>query len=348
MTLYPLIHLLSDGQFQTGTLLGEQLGISRTAVWKQVKQLPSLGFEVITKKNVGYCLARPLQLLDVEALQAELLAAKSSLWLSFVPVIDSTNAELIRRLATEAALPLGIKGHNVEDQTIQNKPSNALMLAEMQTAGRGRRGRSWFSPYAASLSLSISFQMEGGANVLQGLSLAVGVVVKEVLETQGILGVQLKWPNDLYLSTAEHVNGAKLGGILIELSGDLAGPCNVVVGLGLNVFRTQPPEAIDQPLAFLSDVIEETAICRTRLAAKLALALEQLLSNFAAEGFRPWQAGWNAAHVWAGQAASIITPSQQVQVVLGGVTATGELQVTYNDGSSGLINAGEVSVRARE
>lgn len=338
MTLYPLIHLLSDGQFQTGTLLGEQLGISRTAVWKQVKQLPSLGLEILTKKNAGYCLVKPLQLLQVEALQAELLAANSSLELSFLPVIDSTNAELARRLVNNSQSTKNFKA----------KPTNTLMLAEMQTAGRGRRGRSWFSPYAASLSLSISFQMEGGANVLQGLSLAVGVVVKEVLETQGILGVQLKWPNDLYLSTAEHVNGAKLGGILIELSGDLAGPCNVVVGVGLNIFRTQPPEAIDQPLVFLSDVIDEAAICRTRLAAKLALALEQLLSNFAAEGFRPWQAGWNAAHVWAGQAAYIITPSQQVPVMLGGVTASGELQVTYEDASSGLINAGEVSVRARE
>lgn len=325
MNLYPLIKLLSNGEFKTGTLLGEELGISRTAVWKQIKQLPNLGLQVITKKSEGYSLSQPLYLLDISLLDSKLKAANSSLALSFYPVIDSTNSELARRA-----------------------PANALLVAEMQTAGRGRRGRDWFSPYAASLSLSISFQMEGGANVLQGLSLAVGVVVKEVLETQGILGVQLKWPNDLYLSTAEHVNGAKLGGILIELSGDLAGPCNVVVGVGLNIFRTQPPEAIDQPLVFLSDVIDEAAICRTRLAAALALALEQLLSNFAAEGFRPWQAGWNAAHVWAGQAAYIITPSQQVPVMLGGVTATGELQVTYNDGSSGLINAGEVSVRARE
>lgn len=329
MNLYPLIKLLSNGQFQTGTQLGEQLGISRAAIWKQIQQLPSLGLEIITKKNDGYCLAQPLQLLDIEQLQAQLLAAHSSLALSFYPVIDSTNAELARCLANgEAASP-------------------RLLLAEKQTAGRGRRGRDWFSPYAASLSLSLSCQVEGGANALQGLSLAVGVVIKEVLEQQGINGVQLKWPNDLYL------NNAKLGGILIELSGDFSGPCNLVVGLGLNVFRPQQPEEldwekIDQPVTFLSDTDSNFTLCRTRLAADLALALEQLLINFSVQGFEPWQERWNAAHIWAGEKAFIITPNQQVAVTLGGVNAIGELQVTYDDGLQGLINAGEVSVRVRE
>lgn len=325
MNLYPLIKLLSNGQFQTGTQLGEQLGVSRTAIWKQVQQLPSLGLDVITKKNEGYCLAKPLQLLDVELLEVQLLAANSALALNFYPVIDSTNAELARRLAAgETRQPL-------------------LLLAEMQTAGRGRRGRDWFSPYAASLSLSLSVQVETGANALQGLSLAVGVVIKEVLEQQGVKGVQLKWPNDLYL------NNAKLGGILIELSGDFSGPCNLVVGVGLNVFCPQQalPAELDQPVAFLSG-LNGVELCRTRLAAELALALEQLLSDYAKEGFIPWQAKWNAAHIWAGEKAFIITPAQQVAVTLGGVTNMGELQVTYEDGSQGIINAGEVSVRTRE
>lgn len=324
MNLYPLIKLLSNGQFQTGTQLGQQLGISRAAIWKQIQQLPSLGLDIITKKNDGYCLAQPLQLLNIERLQAQLLAVNSSLVLDFSPVIDSTNAELARCLANgETASP-------------------RLLLAEKQTAGRGRRGRDWFSPYAASLSLSLSFQVEGGANALQGLSLAVGVVIKEVLEQQGINGVQLKWPNDLYL------NNAKLGGILIELSGDFSGPCNLVVGLGLNVFRPQRPLVLDQPVAFLSDTDPNFTLCRTRLAADLALALEQLLINFSVQGFEPWQARWNTAHIWAGKKAFIITPNQQVAVTLGGVNAIGELQVTYDDGLQGLINAGEVSVRARE
>lgn len=325
MNLYPLIKLLSNGQFQTGTRLGEQLGISRTAVWKQIKQLSGLGLEVVTKKSEGYSLPQPLQLLDINLIAAKLEAASSSLALDFLPVIDSTNLELTRRLANKDLAP-----------AIQ--ANNTLLIAEMQTAGRGRRGRDWFSPYAASLSMSISFKMEGGANVLQALSLAVGVVTKEVLSQHGVAEVELKWPNDLYLKDA------KLGGILIELSGDLAGPCNVVVGLGLNVFRTQQPASIEQPVAYLSDLLG-VAVCRSDLVADLALALEVLLKNYALEGFKPWQARWNAAHVWKGKKAFIITPQQKVAVTLAGVTETGELEVTYEDGSQGVINAGEVSVR---
>lgn len=327
MNLYPLIKLLSNGQFQTGTQLGEQLGISRTAVWKQIKQLQALGLEVITKKNEGYSFAQPIQLLDTRLIKSRLDAAHSSLVLDFLPVVDSTNLELTRRLANK-------------DLVSKNASANTLLIAEKQTAGRGRRGRNWSSPYAASLSLSLSFKVEGGANVLQGLSLAVGVVTKDVLSLHGIKDVLLKWPNDLYL------NDAKLGGILIELSGDLAGPCNVIVGLGLNVFRTQQAIDVDQPVAYLSDGAN-AAICRASLAADLAMAIEKLLINYAIEGFMPWQEKWNAAHIWTGRKASIITPNKNLAVTLGGVTNTGELQVTYEDGSQGVINAGEVSVRTR-
>lgn len=328
MNLYPLIKLLSNGEFQTGTLLGERLGISRTAIWKQIKQLQALGLEVITKKNEGYSLSQPLYLLDISLLDSKLKAANSSLALDFLPVVDSTNLELTRRLANKELIP-------------KSASANTLLIAEKQTAGRGRRGRDWCSPYAASLSMSLSFKVEGGANVLQALSLAVGVVIKEVLSLHGANEVQLKWPNDLYLKDA------KLGGILIELSGDLAGPCNLVVGVGLNVFRTQQILAVDQPVAYLSDVVGD-ALCRASLAADLALAIEKLLANYAVEGFLPWQEKWNKAHVWSGRKASIITPSKTLVVTLGGVTQTGELQVIYTDGTQGVINAGEVSVRAVE
>lgn len=328
MNLYPLIKLLSNGKFQTGTLLGEQLGISRTAVWKQIQQLQGLGLQILTKRSEGYCLAQPLQLLDINLIKTRLQMSGSLLALDFLPVIDSTNLELARRLANKDLTPITL-------------PTSALLIAEMQTAGRGRRGRSWVSPYAASLSMSLNFKVEAGANVLQGLSLAIGVVIKNTLISHGVEGVQLKWPNDLYLK------GTKLGGILIELSGDLAGPCNVVVGLGLNVFRIQQVLEVDQPVAYLSDAVD-VAVCRSSLAVDLALAIEKLLTNYATEGFKPWQTEWNDAHVWQGKEAFILTPNQSLAVVLGGVTETGELQVTYEDGRQGVINAGEVSVRVAE
>lgn len=323
MNLYPLINLLSDGKFQTGTQLGVKLGISRTAVWKQIQQLPGLGLDIITKKNSGYCLDNPLDLLDIELIKSKLEEYASSIFVEFYPVIDSTNLELSRRF------------------NAAEKLNKHLILAEMQTAGRGRRGRDWFSPYASSLSMSIAWQVEGGANVLQGLSLAVGVVIKNTLEKYNIEGIKLKWPNDLY------INNAKLGGILIELSGDLAGPCNLIVGFGVNVTRPSQSLVLDQPIVFLSD-LKGVTVCRSSLAADLAVGVERLLVSYPAEGFIPWQKDWNTAHIWTNKKANIITPQATTPVVLAGVNAIGELQVTYKDGSEGSINSGEVSVRAIE
>jgi len=322
MNLYPLIKLLSKGQFQTGTQLGEILGISRTAVWKQIQQLSGLGLEVVTKKNNGYKLHEPLHLIDLDIVQNSLQKANSSLVLNFFSTLDSTNSELSRRIS--------------KDPDSANKQ---FLLTENQTAGRGRRGRDWYSPYAASLSMSLSFKVEGGANVLQALSLAVGVEIKRVLEKHGINNVLLKWPNDLYL------NDSKLGGILIELKGDLAGPCNLIVGFGINVFRPKRIPDLDQPIAFLSDV-KKAGICRSKLAAELALAVDKLVTDYPEKGFKPFKDAWNEAHIWKGKKANIISSNQSISVILGGVTATGELQVVYEDGSSGVINAGEVSVRA--
>lgn len=320
MNLYPLIKLLSDGKFQTGTQLGLKLGISRTAVWKQIQQLEGLGLEVVTKKNEGYCLLEPLDLLDFEKIKQSLSEANSLLISEFYPVIDSTNLEFSRRISAGEEF----KHH--------------LILAEKQTAGRGRRGRDWISPYASSLSMSICWRVEAGANVLQGLSLAVGVVIKNVLAKHQMSDIQLKWPNDLYL------NNTKVGGILIELSGDLAGPCNLVVGFGLNVYSSQLALAVDQPVAFLSDV-NDTEICRTSLAVDLALEVEKLLKDYPVNGFKPWQDSWNSAHVWQGVEANLMTPLNVTPVTLGGVNELGELQVTYSDGSKGSINSGEISVR---
>lgn len=321
MNLYPLIKLLSNGQFQTGTQLGDALGVSRTAVWKQVQQLPSLGLDVITKKNDGYKLSEPLSLLDINLIVTKLKQAHSPLVVSFFPSLDSTNLELSRRITKEPEL--------LDKQ---------LVLVEKQTAGRGRRGREWYSPYASSLSISFGFKVEGGANVLQALSLAVAVVTKRVLAKQGVKDILLKWPNDLYL------NNTKLGGILIELKGDLAGPCNVIIGLGINVFRTKNLPNLDQPIVFLNDVKEN--ICRSVLAVEIALAIDELVTNYPITGFKPFQDEWNEAHIWKNQNAHIITSNESVAVTLGGVNEIGELQVTYSDGSAGLINAGEVSVRA--
>ncbi|SFX68441.1 biotin--[acetyl-CoA-carboxylase] ligase [Marinospirillum alkaliphilum] len=322
MNLYPLIKALSDGKFHSGTELGELLGVSRTAIWKQVQQLSSWGLNYSTEKNAGYALQQPLSLLDLQQINQLLKRHASQLQAEVVPQVDSTNTELSRRIAS---------GQLVH---------GTLLLAEMQTGGRGRRGRNWQSPLGSSISLSICWQFDAGANALQGLSLAIGVAVRRVLANYGLANIGLKWPNDIY------AQNAKLGGILIEVFGDFAGPCQLVIGLGLNYQRTDLMNELDQPVTSLSDLNAQLP-SRSQLCSDLAFAIEQVVTVFSESGFKPFKAEWNAAHIWQGQKAVIIAVNDETPVRLGGVNDLGELEVTDTDGSRRFINAGEVSVRVK-
>ncbi|MBE0505412.1 MAG: biotin--[acetyl-CoA-carboxylase] ligase [Marinospirillum sp.] len=320
MNLYPLIKILADGRFHTGTVLGSILGISRTAVWKQVRRLSVLGLEYQMDKPRGYALLSPLDLLDSSTIQSLLSDSSPALKAETIPTIDSTNMELLRRVNQ------GLSIHGT------------LLTAEMQTLGRGRRGRGWFSPFASSISMSIGWDFDGSANELQGLSLAVGVAIQKALQGLNIEGAGLKWPNDIY--TAQ----GKLGGILIEITGDLAGPCQLIVGVGINVVSNSFANEVDQAVGFI-DQLSTDVPTRSQIVVACAEEVVKVLEQFQVNGFSFWQDEWNKRHIWAGQAAKIITQKGETAVVLGGVNAMGELEVVYPSGERAYINSGEVSVR---
>lgn len=326
MNLYPLIQELSDGEYHTGTQLGEQLQVSRTAIWKQIQKLPELGIEILANRQQGYRLEQPLDLLDSKMIdQAPQFAGLTDWVFKVEPVVDSTNFQLISRVK------------QASDTTKQ------LLAAEMQTSGRGRRGRSWESPFASSISCSLACTFEGPAQELQGLSLAVGVLVEAVLADHGFADLGLKWPNDIYYQ------GAKLGGILIEVSGDLAGPCQLVVGVGLNIYPPAnfDPQVIDQPISFLCPAPQAKASrLRSSIVAALGVRLAELLDSYAVKGFAPWQDRWNQLHIWADQDAYVVTPGKAEAVTLKQVNELGELLVIDAQGQEKRLNAGEVSLRA--
>ena len=320
MNLYPLIKILADGNFHTGTQLGEYLGISRTAIWKQIQQLPTLGLEYITEKPRGYALTKPLDLLDADSIRTLLCRDCPDVHVEVLTSVDSTNMELSRRVSN--------------GQIIHNH----LLTAEMQTLGRGRRGRGWFSPFASSLSMSIGWQFDGSANELQGLSLAVGVGVQKALEGFNLQGVGLKWPNDIYSAHG------KLGGILIEITGDLSGPCQLIVGVGLNVVSHPFVSEVDQAVGFIDQLSTDLPV-RNQLVVACVKEIVRILEQFQVRGFSDWQDEWNQRHIWSGQAGKIITAKGETPVLLGNVNSSGELGVTYSSGEVGYINSGEVSVR---
>ncbi len=316
-----LLRQLSDGELHSGTALGEQLGISRAAVWKQLQLLHSFGVEINSEHRQGYRLSHPVSFLD---------SGKIEQWLvphlrPRLPVVetmwgcDSTNSELMRRLHDGAEI-------------------GSVLLAEHQTAGRGRRGKGWVSPFGSSLYLSLLWRFPGGPMTLSGLSIVVGIAVAETVREYGLVDVQLKWPNDIYLQ------GRKLGGVLIDLEGEAEGPTSVVIGIGLNVeISQQSGQTIDQPWISLAEQMSLSP-SRNQLAAALLNRLVPLLDRFQQGGMVPFIGEWDNLDRIRNHPVTLQLGEKTVHGVARGVDHMGALQVETN----GVIQryfSGDVSVR---
>ena len=323
MSLETLLAVLSDGQFHSGDDLGRVLGVSRTAVWKQLKKVQDLGLAVQSVKGKGYCISGGLDLLCEQTVRQHLSPQARSLIadLELAGVVDSTNTVAMTKAVAGA--------------------SGYVCSAEQQTAGRGRRGRSWVSPYGSSLYLSVVWEFAGGASALEGLSLAVGVAVVAALEKVGVADARLKWPNDVLHQQR------KLSGVLLEMVGDAEGPCRVVVGVGLNVaMATAPATVIDQPWVDVSS-ITDVPVTRSRLLALVLNELMPLLADFEQHGFAAYRQRWQALDAYAGQQVAVQLGDDVVVGTAAGVDASGAVIVDTVAGQR-LFHGGELSLRRIE
>lgn len=318
--LRPLLQLLADGEIHSGESLGEKLGVSRAAVWKQLQKLELLGLSVLSVKGRGYQLPGGLDLLEAGAIERGLLpqAAELLARLDLYDQTDSTNARALAALDST-------QGHR------------RVVLAERQTAGRGRRGRNWASPFAGGISLSIGWQFSGGVQMLEGLSLAVGVALARALEEFQVPDVRLKWPNDVWC------RGRKLAGVLLELSGDLTDRCAVVVGIGINMrLPAAAAETIDQPWIDLQQV--RPGIGRNQLVAAMLNHLLPLLESYPRQGFAPWRELWQALDQFADAQVCLQSAQQRWCGTERGVDDSGALLLDM-DGELRAFHGGEVSLR---
>ena len=313
-----LLKLLKDGRFHSGEALGAALGVSRSAVWKQLQHLEAeLGLSIHKVRGRGYQLSTSLVLLD----PSEILRASSCEWLALVyDSIDSTNAEALRLIERGQAAPF-------------------LVLAERQTAGRGRRGRKWVSPFAENVYYSLVLRIDGGMRQLEGLSLVVGLAVMQTLRELSIPGVGLKWPNDVL------VGQKKIAGILLELVGDPADVCHVVLGVGINV-NMQANDEVDQQ--WTSMRLESGKVFdRNHLVAALGATLQRYLALHQTGGFLAIQAEWEQNHLWQGRDVSLIAGVNKIDGQVVGIDSQGALRLRVG-GVEKVFSGGELSLRLRD
>lgn len=310
-----------------GDTLAAEAGLTRAAIWKRIDALRAAGIEIDARRGRGYALRQRLELLEADAIRAQLPAA-ARVQLASLEVawsLDSTNSELLRR-ATPAH-------------------GTAVLLAECQRSGRGRRGRPWASPLAAHLYLSLARRFDGGLARLGGLSLVAGVAAVEALQAVGAVGVGLKWPNDLVVAGDDGLR--KLGGILVEGGGEHAGPVRAVIGLGLNLRMPAATAAgIDQPWCDLAACVQPLP-SRNALAAALLARLLPALQQFDRDGLEPFLPRYAVHDALAGRAVEVHIGERTQTGQSLGVASDGALRLRLDGGSEQHFHAGEVSVRAR-
>lgn len=308
-----LIDILADGEFHSGEQLGEMLGMSRAAINKHIQTLKSWGLEVYTVTGKGYSFPAPLQLLN----EQEILGQLSQADIAVIPVIDSTNQYLLERM------------HSL--------PSGSVCLAEYQQAGRGRRGRHWFSPFGANLYMSMYWRLEQGPAAAMGLSLVIGIIMAETLRSLGAQDVRVKWPNDIYL------HDRKLAGILVELTGKTGDAAQIVIGAGINLaMRTAEAAQINQGWINLQEA--GVTINRNELAATLINRLREALPVFEQEGLTPFVTRWAELDNFINRPVKLLIGEREVHGIARGIDNQGGLQLEQ-DGKIQSWVGGEISLR---
>ncbi len=317
---FKLLRLMGDARLRSGTELANAAGMSRAELARALAELESLGVELRKVRGRGYGLVETHDWLAVDALRALLGEEASSFRFELLDVCTSTNTLLLERARAGA-------------------PSGSAIACELQSAGRGRRGNNWHSTLGGSLTFSLLWRFATGAAVLSGLSLAAGVAVARALESVGVEGVELKWPNDLLHA------GRKLGGMLIELQGPAAGPCAAVLGIGLNLrLRPELRAAIAQPVTDIAAVAAKR-IGRNQLLAAALRELAAVLALFAEQGFAPLRAEWMSRHAHQGKPVRLTAgEGQSISGEAIGVAEDGALLLATPRGVERFLN-GELSLR---
>ncbi len=315
-----LIDILADAQIHSGEQLGDKLGMTRAAINKHIKTLRSWGLNIETVTGKGYKLPHQINLLNRAVIKQQI----SDVNIIVEPVINSTNQYMLER--------------------IPSLKSGDTCLAEYQSAGRGRRGRQWVSPFGCNLYLSMYWKLDQGPAAAIGLSLVVGIVIAETLNKISQEKVKVKWPNDLYM------NDKKLAGILVELTGKTGDAAHIIIGIGINIGMNknniESSNTITQEWSSLRDEVED--IERNELSVNIIKALRESLVIFENEGLKPFLDRWFKLDNFLNRDVKLLIGNDIITGVERGINEQGALLLQKNNGEIIPYIGGEISLRSNE
>lgn len=321
--LKKLLAALSDGKFHTWTELSAQLELQQPALLGLLTQLSLWDVEVAIDPEKGCQLLQELKVLEKEKILACLKQnpALSAQHIEIWDILPSTNDYL---------------SHTIEKRS----KKNYACFAEKQTKGKGRQGRSWVSPFAKNIYLSLRWHFSQNTSELAGLSLAVAIAIIEMLKNFGITkSLGIKWPNDVFCE------GKKLAGILVELGGEAKSPCYAIIGIGLNIYLSEANAAnISQPWTCVQK-LHPDPVDRNELAGRLLNELTETLLLFQTQGFEPFLARWQLLDLSLGKKVSLITPQLSLQGIGRGVNQQGHFLLEVEPGLIKSFSNAEVSLR---
>ncbi|MGL9760604.1 MAG: bifunctional biotin--[acetyl-CoA-carboxylase] ligase/biotin operon repressor BirA [Symbiopectobacterium sp.] len=304
-----LIKILSDGEFYSGEYLSDLLSMSRAGINNHIQTIREWGLDVFHVTRKGYSLSEPVQLLDENVIRTAFPENN----VAVLPIIDSTNQYLLDRL--------------------ESLHSGDACVAECQQAGRGRRGRQWQSPFGANIYLSMFWRLGQGSTAV-GVSLAISIVIAEMLHRLGAHDVKVKWPNDLYM------HDRKLAGILVELMGNAA---QLVIGIGINLrMRASSGQGVTQEWINLKEAGID--IDRNILAATLITELGNALEAFEQDGLRSFLPRWQAIDNYYNRQVKLIMRAREIHGIEHGIDEQGALLLEENGEIKAYIGD-EISLR---
>jgi BirA family biotin operon repressor/biotin-[acetyl-CoA-carboxylase] ligase len=318
--LIPLLKHMSDGRFYSGEDLAAHFSVSRATIFNLLREAENHGTRVHAVRGKGYRVASIFSWLDHALLESEIQRLGLGYRLVSVAETESTNSQLVA-------------------EAISGAPHRTLLYTDYQHAGRGRRGRVWASTLGGGLTFSVLWRFDGGIGQLSGLSIAVGLALARALATFSPIPIQLKWPNDLLAGYR------KLGGILVDVQGELAGPSFAVIGIGVNErLSDRHRQEIDQAVVDLAEM--GVTVSRSDLMLSILIELSEIMARFEQDGIRSMIEEWSGYHAHEGREVLIRLPDGSTYTgIAGGLEENGNLLLTDVIGEKKRFAAGEVSLR---